>query len=351
MTAAELVTYFEAFADDFDAPVHEDSAVESVFRTGDGFTVLHADGGWTARQRRHRDGLDRPPAGARRPHADLRASIEQITPSTYRNPGQVADGGVLVVGASASGAQLADELPEPGARSRSPSAATTGCPAATGASTSGGGSRRADGSRSRSTRVRDPRRARVRGLVAAHRQARPSQPRRHDPVGQGRAAHRTVHGLRRHVGVVRPRPRALDGACPRADAQGARRHRRVHRPPRSRVRGATRRTRRPPSGPSTSRRDPPRRAGDQDRSCGRRASRRSYPWLHVPVLDQQGEIIQRRGVTPVPRPLRPRAAVPASPRLELHRRSAPRRRRRRGPHRGGALVGSAAAGKECHVDT
>ena len=26
---------------------------------------------------------------------------------------------------------------------------------------------------------------------------------------------------------------------------------------------------------------------------------RSYPWLHVPVLDQQGEIIQRRGVTPV----------------------------------------------------
>ena len=27
---------------------------------------------------------------------------------------------------------------------------------------------------------------------------------------------------------------------------------------------------------------------------------RSYPWLKVPALDQQGEIIQRRGVTPVP---------------------------------------------------
>ena len=28
--------------------------------------------------------------------------------------------------------------------------------------------------------------------------------------------------------------------------------------------------------------------------------RRSYPWLRVPVLDAAGEIIQRRGVTPVP---------------------------------------------------
>jgi putative flavoprotein involved in K+ transport len=28
--------------------------------------------------------------------------------------------------------------------------------------------------------------------------------------------------------------------------------------------------------------------------------RRSYPWLHVPVLDRQGEILHRRGVTPAP---------------------------------------------------
>ena len=28
--------------------------------------------------------------------------------------------------------------------------------------------------------------------------------------------------------------------------------------------------------------------------------RRSYPWLHLPVLDERGEIRQRRGVTPVP---------------------------------------------------
>ena len=28
--------------------------------------------------------------------------------------------------------------------------------------------------------------------------------------------------------------------------------------------------------------------------------RRSYPWLQVPVLDAQGEIVHRGGVTPVP---------------------------------------------------
>jgi putative flavoprotein involved in K+ transport len=28
--------------------------------------------------------------------------------------------------------------------------------------------------------------------------------------------------------------------------------------------------------------------------------RRSYPWMHLPVLDERGEIRQRQGVTPVP---------------------------------------------------
>ena len=28
--------------------------------------------------------------------------------------------------------------------------------------------------------------------------------------------------------------------------------------------------------------------------------RRAYDWLHVPVLDERGEIRQRRGITPVP---------------------------------------------------
>jgi putative flavoprotein involved in K+ transport len=38
------------------------------------------------------------------------ASITTLTPLTYRDPGQLPDGGVLVVGASATGAQLAAEI-------------------------------------------------------------------------------------------------------------------------------------------------------------------------------------------------------------------------------------------------
>jgi putative flavoprotein involved in K+ transport len=38
------------------------------------------------------------------------AEVEQLTPFDYRNPAQLPEGGVLVVGASATGVQLADEL-------------------------------------------------------------------------------------------------------------------------------------------------------------------------------------------------------------------------------------------------
>ena len=38
------------------------------------------------------------------------AGRQQITPFDYRDPSQLPDGGVLVVGASATGVQLADEI-------------------------------------------------------------------------------------------------------------------------------------------------------------------------------------------------------------------------------------------------
>ena len=42
--------------------------------------------------------------------ADVPAGIDTLTADAYRNPDQLADGGVLVVGASATGIQLADEI-------------------------------------------------------------------------------------------------------------------------------------------------------------------------------------------------------------------------------------------------
>jgi len=46
--------------------------------------------------------------------ADLPASIVQLHASEYRNPAQLPDGGVLVVGSGASGCQIAEELLESG---------------------------------------------------------------------------------------------------------------------------------------------------------------------------------------------------------------------------------------------
>jgi putative flavoprotein involved in K+ transport len=42
--------------------------------------------------------------------AGVPSSVEWLTPQDYRNPGQLRPGRVLVVGASATGIQLADEI-------------------------------------------------------------------------------------------------------------------------------------------------------------------------------------------------------------------------------------------------
>lgn len=113
MTATEFADYLQAYAASFSAPVHTGAEVARVERQGGGFTVHTGLGGWRADSVVIASGwCDRPfvPAAA----AGLSSSIDQLTPGTYRNPGQLAEGGVLVVGASASGVQLADELARSG---------------------------------------------------------------------------------------------------------------------------------------------------------------------------------------------------------------------------------------------
>ena len=50
------------------------------------------------------------PTGRPRHRRTFDPAISHVTPSAYRNPASLPDGGVLVVGASATGVQLADEL-------------------------------------------------------------------------------------------------------------------------------------------------------------------------------------------------------------------------------------------------
>jgi putative flavoprotein involved in K+ transport len=109
MTAAEFARYLEDYARASRAPVVEGTAVHSVRRTPRGYRVETSRGGWETRTvviaTGHCDVPAIPPLGRHLPDA-----IKQITPADYRNPTLLPNGGVLIVGASATGVQLAEEI-------------------------------------------------------------------------------------------------------------------------------------------------------------------------------------------------------------------------------------------------
>jgi putative flavoprotein involved in K+ transport len=109
MTSSAFAELLDRYALTFDAPVREDTTVEAVDPAEDGYVVRTDQDRWAAANVVVATGwCDRPlvPDAA----VDLSPSIVQVTPTSYRNPDLLPDGGVLVVGASASGVQLADEL-------------------------------------------------------------------------------------------------------------------------------------------------------------------------------------------------------------------------------------------------
>ena len=113
MTAVDLAAYLTAYAGSFDAPIEEGHDVRELVRADSGFTVRTSDTSWSAHNVVMATGwCDRPrvPRLAER----LDRTITQITPGTYANPDLLPDGRVLVVGASATGVQIADELARAG---------------------------------------------------------------------------------------------------------------------------------------------------------------------------------------------------------------------------------------------
>jgi putative flavoprotein involved in K+ transport len=113
MAAQDFVRTLEAYAAAARAPVESGVTVQAVRRVPHGYRVETNLGRWEAEAVVIATGhCDRParPAWA---HA-LPASIRQVTSSDYRNPAQLPEGGVLVVGASATGVQLAEEIQHSG---------------------------------------------------------------------------------------------------------------------------------------------------------------------------------------------------------------------------------------------
>lgn len=113
MSVPELIALFERYAVSGCAPVVTDTTVLRVELAAGRFRVVTDHGVWLARSVVIATGYcDRPavPDASR----GLAASITQIVPADYRRPGQLPDGGVLIVGASSTGVQLADEIQQSG---------------------------------------------------------------------------------------------------------------------------------------------------------------------------------------------------------------------------------------------
>jgi len=113
MTMREVTEFIERFAKVSAAPVRTGLNVTSVRRSGDGYRLTTSAGEIAARTVVIASGACNQPAVPALRDA-VPPSVEQLTTLRYRNPAQLPDGGVLVVGASATGVQLAAELRQSG---------------------------------------------------------------------------------------------------------------------------------------------------------------------------------------------------------------------------------------------
>jgi putative flavoprotein involved in K+ transport len=108
-TKDETADYLEAYAREFRLPVRTGVEVDGVSRSGDRFEVVCGDGSLLAENVVVATGpYHHPRIPPFAPELDER--IVQLHSSDYRNPSQLRDGGVLVVGAANSGAEIALEV-------------------------------------------------------------------------------------------------------------------------------------------------------------------------------------------------------------------------------------------------
>jgi putative flavoprotein involved in K+ transport len=108
-TMPEVIGFIDRYAQVISAPVETNTTVTSVRATDAGYLVATDQGDWRCRTIVLATGacnFARVPAVA----AAVPPSIAALTSMDYRNPDQLGQGGVLVVGASATGTQLANEI-------------------------------------------------------------------------------------------------------------------------------------------------------------------------------------------------------------------------------------------------
>ena len=117
LTKAEIVAYFERYVEKCDLPVRFKTSVLEVapLDTGSGYRVKTSGGEYQAKNVVMATGsFQKPKIPAY--SANIPTNIKQLHSGHYRNPNQLPEGAVLIVGAAQSGMQIGEELYQNGRR-------------------------------------------------------------------------------------------------------------------------------------------------------------------------------------------------------------------------------------------
>ena len=113
MGAADVAAFIAQYANVSGAPVRTHTTVRAVRADGAAYRVVTDDGDWVCRALVIASGAFSRPVRPRFADA-VPAGVPHLHAHDYRNPAQLPAGRVLVVGASATGVQLAQELRQSG---------------------------------------------------------------------------------------------------------------------------------------------------------------------------------------------------------------------------------------------
>ncbi|MDX1382673.1 MAG: NAD(P)-binding domain-containing protein [Thermoanaerobaculia bacterium] len=109
MTAAEVADFVADYAGAIAAPVQTETTVTRVSRTDGGYRVETDRGPWSCRALILASGANNLP-NVPAVSSEVPSEVAEFTPTSYGHPGRLPEGGVLVVGAAATGLQLAQEI-------------------------------------------------------------------------------------------------------------------------------------------------------------------------------------------------------------------------------------------------
>jgi putative flavoprotein involved in K+ transport len=108
-TMAETIAFIERYATRVSPPLRTHCPVVSVRSASDGYQVVTEQGTWHCKAVVLATGafnIAQVPTVSE----EIPSGVAQLTTAQYRNPQSLEPGGVMVVGAAASGAQIADEI-------------------------------------------------------------------------------------------------------------------------------------------------------------------------------------------------------------------------------------------------